>query len=371
MKDSSKLSSLLQKREDANALRELKNNTAHKIDFSSNDYLGFARDLELQKRIGDASSTIGGLNGSTGSRLVTGSNTLIQETEDSLARHFQQEASTIFSSGYMANLAYFSSVPQKGDTVLYDELSHACIKDGCRLSPAKRFSFKHNNIQDLEHKLINASGNVFIAVESIYSMDGDMCPLNEICDLADKHQAFLVVDEAHSTGLWGNQGQGLVHHLGLKDRVSAVIYTFGKAMGIHGACMAGSSTLKSFIINFARPFIYTTAPSNHEVISIREAFEFRKSKTEPAQRLFQLIDHFNRRLPRFSSPSAIKAVVIGGNTETKEASEKLQEEGFDVRAILSPTVKEGSERLRICLHSFNTQKEIDFLCDILELKRPE
>lgn len=371
MKDSSKLSSLLQKREAENSLRELRQLSADLIDFSSNDYLGLARSLDLKNRIHEQHSAHSDLNGSTGSRLISGNNKLIEGTEQYLAQFFEQESSTIFSSGYMANLAFYSSVPQKGDTILYDELSHVCIKDGCRLSLAKRFSFKHNNLQDLAHKLSKAEGNVYIAVESVYSMDGDLCLLKEICDLAAKHSAFVIVDEAHSTGIWGTQGQGLVQQLGLQNKVSAVIYTFGKAMGIHGACIAGSQNLKSFIINFARPFIYTTAPSNHEIISIQEAFQLRKSDPKPAKELFKLINYFNKKLPASSSASPIKAVTLGGNDQTKNLSNTLQENGLDIRPILSPTVKEGSERLRICLHSFNTQKEIDFLCETLTLNSPK
>lgn len=371
MKDSSKLSSLLQKRKAENSLRELRQLPTDLIDFSSNDYLGLARSLDLKSRIQKADNAHSGLNGSTGSRLISGNCKLTEDTEQYLAQFFEQESSTIFSSGYMANLAFYSSVPQKGDTILYDELSHACIKDGCRLSLASRFSFKHNNLHDLEFKLSNAKGNVFIAVESVYSMDGDLCPLNEICDLAAKHNAFVVVDEAHSTGIWGTQGQGLVHQFGLQNKVSAVIYTFGKGMGIHGACIAGSQNLKSFLVNFARPFIYTTAPSNHEIISIREAFQLRKSDLDAAKKLFDMISYFNKRMPAYNSPSPIKSIKIGGNDQTKNLANTLQEKGLDIRPILSPTVKEGSERLRICLHSFNTQKEIDFLCDTLTLNSPK
>ena len=371
MKDSPKLTSLLQKRKDANALRQLSFVKAGLIDFSSNDYLGLARNINLKKNIEHCYREAAFDNGSTGSRLITGNNELIEHAEDFLASLFGQEASIIFNSGYMANLAYFSSIPQRGDTIIYDELVHACIKDGCRLSLAKRYSFKHNDLNDLDQRLSNASGSKYIVIESVYSMDGDMAPIEAICKLAERHGAFVVVDEAHATGIWGNKGQGLVQQLDLQKRVSAVIYTFGKAMGIHGACIAGSKDLKNFMINFSRPFIYTTAPGSHEIISIKEAFKFRAAHPEYATDLLDIIEHFNNRLPEFTTPSAIKAILIGGNSKTKALSQQFQQEGVDVRAILSPTVKEGTERLRICLHSFNTEKEIDFLCDILKANCPE
>ncbi len=370
MKDSPKLKSLLEKRRQTDALRTLKITSPDLIDFSSNDYLGLARNSSLKSEILKVSQSRSLTTGSTGSRLITGNNSLIEETENYLAQFFSQEASTVLSSGYMANLAFFSSVPQKGDTIIYDELSHACIKDGCRLSLANRYSFKHNDLQDLELKLQKGDGNIFIAVESIYSMDGDMAPLASICDLADKYQAFVIVDEAHSTGVWGSNGQGLVHTLNLQNRVSAVIYTFGKALGIHGACITGSKDLKSFLINFARPFIYTTAPSDHEIISIQKAFELRAQNQTLADSLFEIINYWNKKLPKFSTPSAIKAITIGGNTETKTIADNLQNQGLDIRPILSPTVKAGTERLRICLHSFNTKKEIDFICDTLKTDYP-
>ena len=366
MKDSPKLTSLLQKRKDTDSFRILKSNSEEMVDLSSNDYLGLARNSVLKNRI-ESSLSSSKRNGSTGSRLITGNNSLIEKTESYLSNLFGQDTATIFNSGYMANLAFFSSVPQRGDTIIYDELSHACIKDGCRLSQANRFSFKHNDLNDLKIKLNKTVGMVYIVIESVYSMDGDLAPIQAICELAKKHQALVVVDEAHSTGIWGNEGAGLISHLGLQDEVSAVIYTFGKAMGIHGACITGSSSLKDYLINFARPFIYTTAPSDHEVLSILEAFKLRAEEHEMSSTLFAIIEYFNQKLPQLTTDSSIKTITIGGNTKTKNVSAILQNEGLDIRPILSPTVKEGTERLRICLHSFNTQSEIDFLCYLLEL----
>lgn len=366
MNQETKLEVLLAKRKEQNSFRLLGNKPKDMIDFSSNDYLGLARSGGLKKTILDAYSQEEFPNGSTGSRLLTGNSEMAVACENYLANLFEFEATTLFGSGYMANMAIFSSLPQRGDTIIYDEHSHACIKDGCRLSLAKRLPFKHNDLSDLERKLKEAEGEIFIACESIYSMDGDMAPLAGIIALADQYKAKVIVDEAHSTGVFGQNGAGLVSELGLQDKVFAVIFTFGKAMGIHGACITGSQPLKEFITNFSRPFIYTTAPSHFEVISIHSAFEYLRKQPSLGHSLQEKIKQFNQLLPAFSSPSTIKSIVIGGIEKTKEVAQVLQEQGFDIRPILSPTVKEGSERLRICLHTFNTEEEISLICHLLK-----
>ncbi|OEJ99497.1 aminotransferase class I/II-fold pyridoxal phosphate-dependent enzyme [Roseivirga misakiensis] len=362
MNKESRIGFLLEKRRQDDALRELKPFSDSLVDFSSNDYLGLARSEALKVRIQEAYHEQTFKNGSTGSRLLTGNSQLTEECEVKLARFFGFEASTVFNSGYMANLAFFSSVPQRGDTVIYDEYAHACIKDGCRLSHAKRLSFKHNDLGDLEKKIKESTGEIFIACESVYSMDGDLAPIQDIIALAKSHQAKVVVDEAHSTGIFGNHGEGLIAQMGVQEGVFAVIYTFGKAMGIHGACISGSQLLKDFIINFSRPFIYTTAPSAFEITSIMQSYDFLKDNSVLIQQLKDNIAYFNQQLPDHQSPSAIKSIIIGGNGPTKKLADKLKDIGLDVRPILSPTVKTGTERLRICLHAFNTESEIDLIC---------
>ena len=355
----------LEARKKDNSLRILKESNRQLIDFSSNDYLGLARSTELKSNIVKAYESGNNLNGSTGSRLITGTSALSLQVEDYLSKLFGFQSALIFNSGYMANLAIFSSIPQRGDTIIYDELSHACIKDGCRLSLAKRMPFLHNDLNDLERKLRTAEGQTYVACESVYSMDGDMAPLQQIAQLCEKYNARLIVDEAHSTGVWGNAGCGLVNELNLSEVVFAVVYTFGKAMGIHGAAIASNSATREFLINFSRPFIYTTAPSAFELLSIQHAFEFLASKPSLQLNLLSKSELFNQQLPQFSSPSPIKSVCIGGNEKTKAIAEELQQTRFDIRPILSPTVKEGTERLRICLHSFNTEEEIILLCEQL------
>lgn len=357
----------LEERRNKNSLRVLKESNTDLLDFSSNDYLGLARSEKLKKLILKEYESGGYMNGSTGSRLITGSNNLTQKTEEYLLEKFNFPACLVLNSGYMANLAIFSSIPQRGDTIIYDELSHACIKDGCRLSLAKRLPFLHNNLEDLERKLKSAEGTVYVACESIYSMDGDMAPLAQLSKLCESYNAKLIVDEAHSTGVWGEAGAGLVNELGLNNSVFAVVYTFGKGMGIHGAAVATSEAVKNFLINFSRPFIYTTAPSAFELISIQYAFDYLKNHPSLQLNVLSKSELFNQQSPGFSTPSPIKSVLIGGNDKTKALAVELQTAGYDIRPILSPTVKEGTERLRICLHSFNSEEEIILLCD--QLKR--
>jgi 8-amino-7-oxononanoate synthase len=289
--------------------------------------------------------------------------------EEQLAGIFQAEKALIFNSGYSANTAILSAIPQKGDTILYDEYIHASLKEGARLSFASRFSFHHNDMENLEKKLSRAAGEKFVVAESVYSMDGDFAPLEDILQVCQKHNAHLIWDEAHSTGIWGTHGNGIACEKALQHQVFARIYTFGKAMGVHGACIAGSAVLINYLINFARPFIYTTALPLHSLVSIREAFRFLESNNELSYILHERIHFFIEELLKYpvlsnywiESRSAIQAINIGGNVLTKRIAGQLQEAGFDIRAILSPTVKEGEERLRICLHVYNTEEDISQL----------
>jgi 8-amino-7-oxononanoate synthase len=359
----SALAKQLALRESEGMRRFLKADQQGLIDFTSNDYLGLARSQELsqaiEQKINDRALRS---NGATGSRLLSGNSDYAEQVETKLAGIFKSEAALLFNSGYSANLGVLSSLPQRGDTILYDELAHACMKDGARLSLAKRFNFRHNDMGDLESKLKLASGKVFIAVESIYSMDGDQCPLKELVVLAEKYGAIIILDEAHSTGVLGNAGSGLAVSLGLENKIDIRIYTFGKGMGIHGACVAGSSTLRDYLINFARPFIYTTAMPPHSLASIECAFDFLNCNIGLQEVLTKKVGCFLHELNRTgdasTSKSSIQSICIGGNEKTKTVAEALQQKGFDVRPILSPTVPKDSERLRVCLHTFNTEEEI-------------
>ncbi|MCX8491311.1 MAG: 8-amino-7-oxononanoate synthase [Cyclobacteriaceae bacterium] len=346
-----------------------------KIDFVSNDYLGLARSEELRNKIHEQYRSLKNpSNGSTGSRLLAGNSELAEEVEAKLAMIFNSERTLLFSSGYTANLAALSCIPQKGDTILCDELVHACMHDGARLSKADRLSFKHNDLSDLESKLQQAKGKKFIAIESIYSMDGDECPLKEIVDLANRYQAYVILDEAHSTGVYGKNGSGYAAILEVESEIAIRIYTFGKAMGVHGACIVGSNTLISYLVNFARPFIFSTAMSPHSLISIQCAFEFLQNEEPWQQQLYANVHFFlqaykNINHQKILSNSPIQSVLIKGNEEVKRLASYLQQHDLDCRAIRSPSVKSGSERIRICLHAYNTQSEIQKLIEALQVFR--
>ncbi len=366
------LSNKLAVRLQNNALRQLPKAT-NLIDFASNDYLGFSNSQSIFEETHQYLVANNQLqNGATGSRLLSGNHYVYQGAERLITQFHQAPAALIFNSGYDANVGFFSAVPQKGDLIVYDELCHASIRDGIQLSNAKAYKFQHNDFEDLERLLIRHSDTtIYIVTESVFSMDGDTPNLEELVQLAEKHKAYVVVDEAHGLGVFGEKGEGLVQSLQLHDIVFARIMTFGKGLGCHGAAILGGEDLKSYLVNFARSFIYTTGLSPHSVATILTAYQHLETEKQPITTLRENIIHFNQEKnllglkPLFvHSKSAIQSAIIPGNQKVKSIANQLQEKGFDVKPILSPTVPEGQERLRFCLHSFNSEKEIT---DVLQL----
>lgn len=357
----------LNERKAAGTFRALKPD-GNLVDFCSNDYLGFARSEQLKQYADELlSKHTHYLNGATGSRLLSGNSDFCEELENHIAQFHDAEAGLIFNSGYDANLGLFSSLPQRGDTIITDELIHACIIDGARLSHANRYTFKHNDLGSLEDKLKNAKGRIYIAVESVYSMDGDIAPLKEIINLASHYNAALIVDEAHAVGVFN---KGLVNELGLQDSVFARVVTFGKALGGHGAIVLGSSLLRSYLINFARSFVFTTAAPLHQLATVKAAYHLLQNSATQQQALKQRIALFRSGLQGIhqliESRSAIQSIVVPGNLQAITLAGIVQQAGFDVRPILSPTVAQGTERLRVCLHAFNTENEILSLTTLLK-----
>lgn len=357
----------LEKRSKEGSLRSLPASHSGLIDFASNDYLGFSRSIVLNKLIADERAALPKsvlINGSTGSRLLTGNSAMVEELEKSVANFHGADAALIYNSGYAANTGLFSCIARRNDTILYDELSHASIIDGIRLSFANTYKFRHNDMEHLKELLLKAKGMIYIAVESVYSMDGDQAPLKELTALAKQFGANLIVDEAHATGVCGRKGEGLVNELGLEQKVFARIHTFGKALGIHGAAISGSQTLKEFLINFSRPFIYTTALPPASLIEIKCAYQLLEKSTALLNTNRKLISFFQERVKQASafeyieSDSCIQALIVGDNQKAKQLAEAVREKGYDVRAILSPTVPKGKERLRLCLHTFNSEEQI-------------
>lgn len=354
----------LSKRKSENAFRELKFKN-DLIDFCSNDYLGFSSEEEIH--ILDSVPQFG----STGSRLISGNYKQTIEVEEYLSAFYNAESGLVYNSGYNANVGLFSCVAHRSDTIIYDELIHASIRDGIRLSNANSYSFKHNDLLSLKDKLSNTKGNIFIAVESIYSMDGDGAPLQKIVELCKEFDAALIVDEAHAVGIFGDKGEGLVVEYGLENDVFARVVTFGKAFGCHGAVVLGNKLLRDYLINYSRSFIYTTALPITAVLTIRSAHQFLKNNIERKAQLRKLINFFKRKISAcnisvIESSSPIQCIVVPGNNIVRDLANYIQNKGFDVRPILAPTVPLGEERLRICLHSFNTEGQVEKLITIIE-----
>lgn len=382
----------LLEREDTNALRNLSDQNTL-VDFSSNDYLGFSTSKEIFKKshqyIVDNDLQ---QNGATGSRLLSGNHQLHEQVEQDLATFFNTESALLFNSGYDANIGLFSAILQRGDLIFYDELIHASIRDGIQMSHSQSFKFRHNDFEDLEQKMIRQARydkrshtepvEVYVVTESVFSMDGDSPDLITLSNVCKKYKAHLIVDEAHAIGVLGENGCGLVKELKLEKEIFATVVTFGKAMGCHGAVVLGSEKMRTYLINFARSFIYTTAIPLHSVATIKSAFDqlviLNDSEESQINILQNNIQYFNEKVKSFplgemsvgqrgfiESNSAIHCCIIPGNEKVKQIAVQLQENGFDVKPILSPTVKEDQERLRICLHAFNSEKEIYNLFQIL------
>jgi len=367
------LKAKLDQRQSAHALRKLA--TPHDaVDFSSNDYLGFSRSEVIFKNA-HALLTDHSIiqNGATGSRLISGNYSLYNDVENQIAAFHQSQSALLFNSGYDANVGFFSAVPQRNDVILYDEWSHASIRDGIRLSSAKSYKFAHNDLEELAQliaKFQNPSADIYVATESVFSMDGDSPNLEQLVALCEKHNAFLVVDEAHALGVFGERGEGMAQPF--DDRIFARIMTFGKGLGCHGAAILGSEELKSYLVNFARSFIYTTGLPPHSLATIAAAYRLLESDNEAREKLKHNIVFFNQEKIRLGlkplfvyGKSAIQSAIVPGNENAKAIAAKLAASGFDVKAILSPTVPEGQERLRICLHSYNTESEIALLLETL------
>ncbi|MDQ3046349.1 MAG: pyridoxal phosphate-dependent aminotransferase family protein [Bacteroidota bacterium] len=358
------LENALKKRADQNALRKLITPSGL-IDFCSNDYLGFARSKTLSQSISDTAHLNSISNGSGGSRLLAGNSAFAEELEKKIADFHQAQAGLIYNSGYDANVGLFSSLGKSGDTIIYDELIHASVHDGIRISKASAFPFKHNDLSHLRERLKLSTGTVYVAVESVYSMDGDEASLIEIEAACREYGANLIVDEAHATGITKNGGKGLVQLYQLESKIFARVHTFGKALGCHGAIVLGSNLLRDYQINFSRSFIYTTALPLKSLIAVDQAYLQLEKSNEEIMQLQSLIKLFKESVSPavnlIASDSPIQCILSLGNEEVKKIAGILQKQGFDARPILSPTVQKGTERLRICIHSFNKEEEVKML----------
>ncbi len=403
------LKKLLDKRKEDGLLRALPNFhafTPQSIDFFSNDYLGVAQNNQILALIQEkleknyfennlkSNKNVLHYGGATGSRLISGNIPEAIQAEKYIATFHNAENSLIFSTGYSANVGLLACLATENDYYVSDQLIHASMIDGVRLSNAQKLRFRHNDMAHLETHLQNIQKNktknleknpekigfTYILIESIYSMDGDVAPLSEIYALAEKYDAYLIIDEAHALAVYGEKGEGFAHKYAQNSHTFARIYTFGKGFGSHGAVIVGSDILISYLINFARSFIYSTAllPSHYAYIEATYAVlneDFLGILEKERQKLNENIAFFQEKAHYFleknqknnleknyqilPSNTAIQTLIIGGNMETKAVETHLRNKNFLVKAILSPTVPQGTERLRLCLHSFNTFEQIE------------
>ena len=361
------------KKEDAFRSLSLKN---YIVDFYSNDYLGLAHNPQQREYAQALLFREPQYNGSTGSRLLSGNYPLIEKAEEQLAAFHQAPKGLIFNSGYDANVGIFSSIPLKGDVVLYDQYIHASIRDGLQLTNAQSFKFKHNSLEDLREKLERFSGKyttIYIATEAVFSMDGDIPNLKEMVALSKQYQAYLIVDEAHSVGVFGERGEGLCQQLGIADEVFLRLITFGKGIGAHGAIALAQEPVIDYLINFARSFIYTTAPSPESIASVMASYKLLPELKE-RKVLQERIAFFREKIPFFpsteqvyfmDSQSSIQGLIVKDTQRLRNLSSLLQTQGLGIKPIYAPTVPKGEERLRICLHSFNSQAEIEQLFSLI------
>lgn len=336
------------------------------IDLVSNDFLGLSR-------MDDPSI---GKPASGGSRLISGNTKRIEEIERELADFFRSDSALFFNSGYQTNIALFSSIPDKHALVLYDKEIHASVRDGLKMSSARSLGFIHNDVKDLERLLSKYREDdqeqlIFVAIEALYSMSGELAPIERMVEICEHYKAILIVDEAHSCGVYGEEGRGYADQLGMADRIPIRLVTFGKAYGAHGAMVIGSKDLRTFLINYARSLIYTTAISERTVERIyRNVID--PDNRDRRVRLKENIARFRRV---FSSETLISdeqspiQILRGTRNELQLLNDRLKKANIAAKVILPPTVPEGKECIRIVIHAFNSDSELDLLIETLKQQK--
>ena len=342
------------------------------IDFSSNDYLALAGCQRMRKAIA-AAVEAGTPIGAGGSRLLRGNCAEHESLEAEAARFFGAEASVFFASGYIANFAVLTTLPQRGDLLVLDALVHASIHEGARAGRAEFRLTAHNDAGSTEDVIRTwrsegGTGRIWIVAESLYSMDGDFAPLEALVAIADRHDAFLMVDEAHATGVFGPGGRGLTAAYEGRENLIA-IHTCGKALGAAGALVTTTKLLRDFIVNRCRPFIFSTAPSPLMAVAVQEALSILRDEPERQQRLASLIHFAHREIGTRQgwrlSGSQILPFIVGDNARAMALATALQAHGFDIRGIRPPTVPAGTARLRISLTNNVDERDVRAMLDAL------
>jgi 8-amino-7-oxononanoate synthase len=325
-------------------------------DIASNDYLGLAASRELKDAARAALEREVPI-GAGGSRLLRGNHREHEALEAEAAAFFGAQSALFLGGGFVANVALFSTLPQRGDLIVHDALIHASVHDGMRASKAERAEAHHNDAQSFEDavkdwRAAGGTGTPWIAVESLYSMDGDRAPLADLMDIADRHGGILVIDEAHATGVLGPEGRGLGADLEGRDNVVS-LHTCGKALGVMGALVLGPQVLRDYLVNRSRPFIYATAPSPLVAALVRAALLICRFDAARRERLHKLVafggEQLDKRCGITASGSQIQPVIVGTDERAVRLASAMQARGFDVRAVRPPTVAEGTARLRLSL----------------------
>lgn len=342
-----------------NNYRELK--LSNGLDFSSNDYLGLSEHPKIKATIINALNS-GTSIGSGGSRLLSGHKKEHQNLEEFAANYFNKEACLFFSSGFIANYALFTTLPDRKDFIIYDELIHASVRDGIKASNAKSIKFKHNNLQSLKEKIQKAQSlnavSIWIGIESVYSMDGDLADTSGILEIIKNNKnIYLIIDEAHATGIFGQDGKGLSYNLNYDNLI--VLHTCGKALGVSGAMVCASSEIIDYLVNKSRPFIYTTAESPLIAVAVQQALIISQEERWRKENLLELIEYTNNNYLKSNHKTQIIPIIFEDSTKALNIASMLQTNGFDVRAIRPPTVP--SARLRLSLNAKRTKEDIDNL----------
>ena len=339
------------------------------LNFSTNDYLNLSNHPYVKEKAIKATEKYGAGSGS--SRLVSGTLSIHEELEAKIAHHKNYPDALVFGSGYMANIGIIPSLANRKDVIISDRLVHSCILDGIKLSGAKHVRFKHNDLISLKTRLQECSdiqNKKIIVVESVYSMDGDLAPLKEIFALAEKHNALLMVDEAHATGTIGNSGRGLINQLDLESKIPFAMGTMSKGIGSYGGFIACSNNFKKLLIQEASSFIYTTALPPSAISASIAAIEIMERESSLGLNLQKKSTKFRKimnesGIDTMNSKSQIIPIVIGDNQKTLNIAERLSKEGIIVGAIRPPTVPEGSARLRVSISLAHTEEDLIFAAE--------
>ena len=360
----------LQALKDDDRLRDLKPRSG--IDFASNDYLALASAPRMKKAVATALEA-GTPIGAGGSRLLRGNCEEHESLEAEAARFFGAETALFFGSGYVANFAVLTTLPQRGDLLVLDSLVHASIHEGARAGRAEFRESAHNDPQSVENAIRDwrakgGMGRIWIVVESVYSMDGDFAPLEDLVAIADRYDAFLIVDEAHATGVYGEQGRGLTALYEWRENL-VVVHTCGKALGAAGALVTAPSVLRDFMVNRCRPFIFATAPSPLTAVAVQEALSILQQEPDRQQRLANLVAFTHREVAARGgsrpSGSQILPYIVGDNARAMALASALQVRGFDIRGIRPPTVPAATARLRISLTLNVAEDDVRAMLDAL------